>query len=158
MDGVAAIAARLHPDLPERTLVLSEKRRLFPQGCRKLLCDGVMQGYALAHPWTLAGPPKLDTLLGGLPTAPDCLFIHDVAVLPDARGRGAAVAYLAHAAAVAIAAGLPALALVAAYGTDHFWRRFDFQDVPGEAIDADGAAAFAAYGAAACYLSRSLPA
>ena len=127
MEAVAVIAARLHPALPERIGVLAEKQRLFPAGCRKLAAGGAMCGYALAHPWMLAQPPALDAFLGGLPAAADCLFIHDVAVLPEARGRGVAAAYLAHAEAVAHAQGWPAMALIAAYGTARLWRRFGFE-------------------------------
>jgi|APTNR8051073442_1049403.scaffolds.fasta_scaffold18745_2 GNAT superfamily N-acetyltransferase len=156
MDTVAAIAARLHPGLPERTAVLAEKWRLCPDGCRKLLCGGVMRGYGLSHPGTLARPPKLDCLMGGLPDPADCLFLHDVAVLPEARGRGASVAFIAHAAAVATARRLPSLALIAAYGTGRLWRRFGFEDVPPEVTVGDGAASLAAYGADARYLSRRL--
>ena len=64
MDAVAQIAAQLHPDLPERLEVLAEKQRLFPAGCRKLVAEGAMRGYALAHPWLLAEPPALDGWIG----------------------------------------------------------------------------------------------
>jgi GNAT superfamily N-acetyltransferase len=150
IDAVAAIAARLHPSLPERTAVLAEKRRLFPAGCCKLLVGGRMCGYALTHPWRLAEPPALDAFLSTLPAAPDCLFLHDIAVLPDARGQGAAGRFLTHAEAVATRLQIPTLALIAAYGTARLWRRFGFAAVEGNEI----AGKLAAYGAAARYLAR----
>ncbi len=173
---VAAIAARLHPSLPERTIVFAEKLRLFPDGCRRLVWsaamsqdtkpegampegampEGAMQGYALSHPWTLARPPKLDRLLGALPEPADCLFLHDVAVLPAARGRGAAGALLAHITAVAVTRRLSALALIAAYGSDRLWRRFGFEDVPAGAMTEEGRASLAGYGADVRYLRRAL--
>ena len=48
IDSVAAIAARPHLSLPERTVVLAEKVRLFPPGCRKLLAGGRMYGAVIA--------------------------------------------------------------------------------------------------------------
>ncbi|MBL8666174.1 MAG: GNAT family N-acetyltransferase [Rhodospirillales bacterium] len=152
MDAVGAIAAQVHPALPERLEVLAEKQRLFPAGCRKLMVEEAICGYALAHPWLLAGPPALDAFLGGLPATPDCLFVHDVAVLPEARGHGAGAAFMAEAEAVAVARGWPAIGLVAAYGTARLWRRFGFQET-GELIPPDK---LAAYGAQACYLIRRL--
>lgn len=166
LETVAAIAARLHPSLPERTIVFAEKLRLFPDGCRRLVWsaamsqgtmpEGPMQGYALSHPWTLARPPKLDRLLGALPEPADCLFLHDVAVLPAARGRGAAGALLAHITAVAVTRRLSALALIAAYGSDRLWRRFGFEDVPAGAMTEEGRASLAGYGADVRYLRRAL--
>lgn len=152
MDGVAAIAAQLHPALTERLEVLAEKLRLFPAGCRKLVAGDAMCGYALAHPWLLAEPPALDAFLSTLPADADCLFIHDVAVLPEARGSGAAAAYMAEAEAVARADHWPAIALIAAYGTVRLWQRFGFR--PSAA--APPAAKLAAYGAQARYLVRRL--
>lgn len=150
--GVAAIAAQLHPSLPERAAVLAEKAALFPEGCRKLLADGVMCGYALAHPWRTAVLPALDAFLDGLPAAADCLFIHDVAVLPQARGQGAAASFLLHADAVAMQHNLPVHALIAAYGTVRMWRRFGFAPLEGEQHVVE----LAAYGPQAVYMSRAV--
>lgn len=152
MDAVVDIAGRVHPALPERPAVLAEKLRLFPAGCRKLVADEVTCGYALAHPWLLAAPPALDAFLVSLPADADCLFIHDVAVLPEARGSGAAAAYMTAAEAVARAHALPAIALIAAYGTARLWRRFGFR----APAAAPPAAELAAYGAQARYLVRHL--
>lgn len=150
MGAVGAIAAQVHPALPERQAVLAEKQRLFQAGCRKLVVGGAMRGYALAHPWLLTEPPALDAFLGGLPVSPDCLFVHDVAVLPEARGCGAGAGYMAHAEAIAAAGGWRAIALIAAYGTARLWRRFGFQEAGATAAPAK----LAAYGAEARYLIR----
>lgn len=152
MDAVGAIAGQIHPALPERLAVLAEKQRLFPAGCRKLVAGGEMRGYALAHPWLLTEPPALDAFLGGLPVGPDCLFVHDVAVLPEARGCGAGAAYMAHAETIAAAGGWRAIALIAAYGTARLWRRFGFQEAGAIAAPAK----LAAYGPEARYLIRRL--
>ncbi len=153
LPALAVIADAAHPLLPERLEVFAEKLRLFPAGCRKLMDDGRMAGYGIAHPWRRGDPPRLDTFLQALPARPDTLFIHDIAIAPHARGQGAAAAFLADAADTASAAGLPSLTLVAAYGTARLWRRFGFDDVADPAL----AAKLAPYGAEAVYLLRWLP-
>ncbi len=75
LPDVAAIAEAAHPLLPERLEVFAEKLSLFPAGCRKLMDDGRMAGYAIAHPWRYGDPPRLDTLLRALPARPDTLFL-----------------------------------------------------------------------------------
>ena len=113
---VAAIAALCHPDLPEPPEVFAERLALFPAGC--FATEG---GYAIAHPWAGKAPP-LAARLGALPDAPDHLFLHDVALRPEARGRGLLPALLARLDAL----GLPETRLVAVRGTSALWARHGF--------------------------------
>lgn len=85
------IAARVHPDYPEDAAVFAERLSLFPEGCLVLVSpSGELGGYVIAHPWRLGQPPALNSLLGALPAAADTLYIHDIALLPERRGGGAA--------------------------------------------------------------------
>ncbi len=127
MTWVNRIADMVHTTLPERPEVFEEKVRLFPRGCRKLLSGDAIVGYGISHPWMLSSIPPLDAFLQRLPTAPECLYIHDVVVLPAARGKGAAGNYVDYVKNVARDMNIPALALVAVYGTDHLWSRFGFK-------------------------------
>jgi GNAT superfamily N-acetyltransferase len=153
LGALMAIAGLAHPALPERVDVFAEKLRLFPAGCRKLMRAGRLSGYAISHPWRCAAPPQLDTVLGVLPADADCLFIHDIALAPEARGDGAAAVFLGHALAVAAAAGLPAITLVAAYGTARLWRRYGFVALTDPALGRK----LACYGEQAVYMRRPLP-
>lgn len=117
------IADRVHPLYPEAPEILAERQRLYPQGCF-LLEPG--HGYAFTHPWRLAHPPKLDTLLHRLPDHPDTYYIHDVAILPQARGAGHAARLLPLLLARAAAERLPTLSLVAVSGSVPFWARHGF--------------------------------
>ena len=93
--AIAAIAALIHPDLPERPEVFDERRNLFPEGCQALVAtSGAIAGYEIAYPWTLHSVPTLDAFVGRLPDKPDCLYVHDVAILPEARGRRGAERYI----------------------------------------------------------------
>lgn len=152
--AIGAIAARIHPDLPERPEVFAEKMRLYPDGCRVLVADDDIVGYGLAHPWMQHRIPPLDTFLRELPDRADCLYLHDVAVLPDFRG-GVTRAYLARLAELAGASGIATLALVSIYTTRPLWERLGFRAV---ASGAALRAKLASYGEGATYMLRGLAA
>ncbi len=80
LPGVAALAGSIHT-LSERTEVLEEKFMLYRRGCFALKQDGKLLGYGFCHPWKLDVIPGLDTFLEALPSAPDCLYIDDIAIL-----------------------------------------------------------------------------
>ncbi|MDU3046646.1 GNAT family N-acetyltransferase, partial [Bradyrhizobium sp.] len=88
--SVDVIAARVHPSYPEDHAVFAERLRLHATGCRVLMTGGEIAGYVISHPWHLGEPPALNALLGGLPEAAATYYVHDLALLPDARGSGAA--------------------------------------------------------------------
>ncbi len=150
LDAVMAVQAVAHGLLPERREVIADKLDRFGEGCLVLGDGGRVVGYGLAHPWRLDDAPALDTLLARA-QAPDCLFLHDVALLPEARGRGAARAFVRHAAETARAHGLASLALVSVYGTVPVWARLGFavRDVPALAPKLAG------YGADARYMTAA---
>lgn len=152
--AVSAIGAAVHAAYPEEDAVFEERLALFPEGCRIALLGGAVAGYAIAHPGLLFHPPALDTLLGALPVAADCLYLHDVALLPRARGLGFGDALVADLGALATRTALPALALVAVGGTVPYWRRQGFE------VAHDGGAGLAAklasYGGEAAYMIRRL--
>jgi hypothetical protein len=147
--AVCAIAGWLHTALPERAEVFAEKLQLFPEGCRKLVAGEKLVGYGFAHPWLLASAPKLDTLLEALPAHPACLYIHDVAILPEARGYGAAGGYVASMEALALSLRLWQLTLVSVYGTAPLWAKYGFKPV-------SFGLPLASYGPGAAYMYREL--
>ncbi len=126
---VYRIANIVHPDLPERLEVFAEKFRLFPQGCLKFVDESRMWGYGIAHPWNIFPIPDLDTLTISYPDDADCMYIHDVAVLPEARGNHAAERYVAIMRKLSQELSLARLACVSVYGTDVLWSRFGFETV-----------------------------
>lgn len=152
--AIVAIAAQIHPDLPERADVFADKMALYPSGCRVLVADDAIAGYGLAHPWMLHHIPPLDTFLDRLPVNADCLYIHDVAVLPDCRG-GVARAYVAEIEQLARASQIATLALVSVYTTRPLWERLGFHPVRAYA---DLRAKLASYGDNATYMLRDLAA
>ncbi|MBN8928277.1 MAG: hypothetical protein BGO51_19330 [Rhodospirillales bacterium 69-11] len=146
---VVRIAAAVHPPaLAEAPAVFAERRDLYPAGTFLLEVGGRPTGYVLAHPWRAGTIPPLDTLLGALPSAADCLYLHDLALLPAARGLGAAGAIVTR---LAAATTHPRLALVAVGGSAPFWRRQGFLPV----VSATLGAKLEGYGPNACYMERT---
>jgi ribosomal protein S18 acetylase RimI-like enzyme len=154
LGAIVAIAARIHPDLPERAEVFAEKMQLYPDGCRVLVADDTIAGYGLTHPWKLHQIPPLDRLLERLPQDADCLYVHDVAVLPEFRG-GVAREYVGGIAQLARASGIMALALVSVYATRPLWQHLGFGPVT---ADAALRAKLASYGEGATYMRHDLTA
>lgn len=152
LPGVCALAEIAHPGLPERREVFEEKLRLFPAGCFTLSRDGALAGYGISHPWTLHDIPSLDAFLGGLPPAPDCLYLHDVAAAPAARGHGAAAALILRLCDTARREGLAFLALTSVHGTRDLWARLGFSAASGDAA----ASRLRSYGPEAAYMVRRL--
>ena len=150
--AISDLADRVHTDLPERPEVFAEKMQLFPEGCFVLVSGRNIAGYALSHPWRLRSIPPLDDFLGRIPDNCDCLFIHDVVVLPEARGRRAAAALIETAAALATSRVLPFLALVSVYDTHPIWKRLGFSPVADPALGA----ALVSYANNARYMVREL--
>lgn len=148
MGCVNRIADIVHTTLPERPEVFEEKVRLFPSGCRKLISGDAIVGYGISHPWMLFSIPPLDTFLQRLPNVPQCLYLHDIVVLPAARGSGAAGQYVDYIKAVARQMCIPALALVSVYGTDRLWSRFGFRVVQDTSLDSK----LQSYGGTAKYM------
>lgn len=94
--------------------------------------------------------PPLDAFIDRLPDAADCLYVHDVAVLPDFRG-GVARAYIAEIEERARSSGITTLALVSVYGARPLWERLGFQRVAPDAALRDK---LLSYGASATYMLR----
>lgn len=150
---VAAIAAVVHPAYPEDAAIFAERLRLYPQGCHVLVQGGALDGYAISHPWHDAAPPALNSLLGRLPEAPSTFYIHDIALLPAARGSGEGAAVVRHLIDHARQCGLSSVALVAVNGSEAFWQKYGFQPAHNEDI----AAKVRSYGAGACFMRLTLP-
>lgn len=149
---VLAIAARVHIAYPEDAAVFAERLRLYPAGCLVCESSGRVVGYILSHPWREGAPPALNALLGELPARASTYYIHDIALLPEARGGGAGAVIIARLMEQARAAGLASLSLVAVSGTAGFWRRFGFRAVEDAALGDK----LRSYDADACFMMRDL--
>jgi ribosomal protein S18 acetylase RimI-like enzyme len=151
LSRVQAIAAVVHPAYPESPQVFAERLALCPAGCLVLQDGrGELVGYAVSHPWHQAQPPALDSLLGALPPAASTCYLHDIALMPEARGRGAPSRLLALLLAQARAAGLDEVSLVAVNGSRAYWQSQGFEALEVPAL----AAKLRSYDADACLMRR----
>lgn len=130
IQDVVRIANHVHTDLPEDEAIFAERAKLFPEGCFILLHQGtngddaVVAGYAISHPIRHHQLPSLNSLLHQLPTYADEYYIHDLAILPEYRGRGYAPEGVRK--MLAIGERYGSTCLVSVYGTSRFWERFGF--------------------------------
>jgi ribosomal protein S18 acetylase RimI-like enzyme len=127
LPAVNRIANQVHPNFPESDAIPAERLALYPAGCLVLEINGEVTGYAVSHPWRDGKSPALDHLLGRLPDHPDTLYLHDLALLPTARGTGAATQAVGLLAALAAREGLPTMILVAVNNSTGFWQRQGFR-------------------------------
>lgn len=149
---VEAIAAVVHPAFPEDITVFAERQRLYPDGMRLLELGGVPSGYLLSHPWRLGTLPALNAPLGALPADPDTFYLHDLALLNQARGTGAAAMIVGEIITHARNQGLASLSLVAVNNSQPFWHKHGFRVVAAPEL----AAKLASYESAARFMVKPL--
>jgi ribosomal protein S18 acetylase RimI-like enzyme len=121
---VYSMAEHIHKELHEDMDVFIERLRLFPEGCF-VLEDTSLCGYLISHPYTQGKSPPLNTLLHSLPH-PDCLYIHDLAILEPYRGKGHAAKMIAW---LKENVRLP-LTLTSVNRSESFWVRQGFAPDP----------------------------
>lgn len=148
---VETIATTVHPGFPEDIAVFAERQRLYPEGTRLLELDGAPAGYILSHPWRFGVLPALNSLLGAIPADADTYYLHDLALLPRARGTGAAAMIVGEMLRHAQASGLPSVSLVAVNGSLPFWYKHGFRAVNAPEL----AGKLASYEAAAQFMVKS---
>ena len=127
LPDVEAIATKVHPDFPEDLTVFAERQRLYSEGARLLELDGVPSGYILSHPWHFEALPELNSLLRAIPDDADTYYLHDLALLPAARGTGAAAMIVGDILRHARAMGFASVSLVAVNGSLPFWYKHGFR-------------------------------
>jgi ribosomal protein S18 acetylase RimI-like enzyme len=147
---LARIAAKVHPDFPEEDAIFAERLALAPAWCFALAEGKSLCGYVLAHPWA-GPPPKLDTLLGALPDPPTHGYVHDLALLPEARRGSHGRIIVNRLISQAKSSQFRTLALVAVSGSAPFWQRQGFRIAPPPGP-------LAGYGPDARYMLRELTA
>ncbi|MDR3398674.1 MAG: GNAT family N-acetyltransferase [Pandoraea sp.] len=161
LSQVLAVQAQAYHDLMhESEATLASRLTLSPSTCWVAVdtdadaADAPVAGYLFTHPWRIAAPPPLDTVLDTLPDTPDCWYVHDMALAPRTRGAGVASRLYAAALASAQSLGLRVSALVAVQQSQGFWARF------GYAVTTDLSplmtAKLAGYGDGAVFMTRDL--
>lgn len=127
LPAVLAIQAQAYlPALHESADTFAAKLSLFPQGVFGCFDGGELVGYVFSHPWTHATPAPLDAGAMVLPASPDCLYIHDLAILPGHHGKGIARKLVTAVFTLATSLGFARLSLVSVQDSQAFWSRYGF--------------------------------
>lgn len=150
MEAVLAVQAACYPPAMQEAEQVVRARLLAAAPTTLVACvKGSVSAYAFAYPSRLGSVTPLGAVFT-LPAAPDTLYLHDLAVLPAAHGRGLAQALLAGLFARARAAGLRHAALVSVQGSQAFWEARGYR--PGVATGQG----LATYPGRAVYMTRTL--
>lgn len=114
-----------------------------PQTCLIAEADGDVVGYLLAHPWPERAVPPLNKVYTALPDRSVSLFIHDLALSPQARKSGIARDLVQTVLRACQEMRLTSASLIAVQGSESFWSRFGFRPCP--MLPADLTAAIRAF-------------
>ena len=157
LPGVMAVADCVHHAFPEDEAVFAERLRLYPGGCLVFSSGEDILGYAISHPWRMYDPPALNSQLGEIPREPDTYYIHDVALMPELHGSGAAALVVALLLARAQKYLFPTVSLVAVSGSAGFWERHGFRNVASQkVVSATLVRKLRAYDDAAIFMARQI--
>jgi GNAT superfamily N-acetyltransferase len=154
LSGVGQIALATFPCHYEDPACFAERLSLSPRWSFGLEdWNGRLKGYLFAYPWPFGTIPPLNARLGAVPDQSRALFLHDLAIDPEARGTGQARAIVEQVARDARREGFCELTLVAVNNTAKFWQGRGFTIVNGRQSPHDK---LSSYGADACYMRRRL--
>lgn len=128
---ISEISDQVHGDILEDAAIFAERQQLYPAGVHVLEHDGTVCGYTVSHPWRSDSIPALNALIGTIPPDADLFYLHDLALLPAARGTGAAREIVEQLAEHASNHGFVTMGLVAINNSVPFWQRMGFQVVEG---------------------------
>ncbi|HEY6353544.1 MAG TPA: GNAT family N-acetyltransferase [Burkholderiaceae bacterium] len=115
---------------PESKESLHAKLSASQSTCLIASLECVTVGYLIALPWESSSPPVLNAETCRLPSSPSCLYLHDLAVMPDARKFGAGRALVEAFLTRLKRMGLVRASLVAVQNSVPYWERHGFRAVP----------------------------
>ena len=155
MPAVMQVQAQCYTAIePESLQSMRAKREAAPQLCRGAWLGGALIGYLSAVPVRGLELPALDSRRCIVAADADTLYLHDLALLPAARGSGAGLALVRQVTAAGARLGLGRALLVAIQGSVPYWRRHGFDVVAGTA---QVQTKLISYGADARLMQRALP-
>lgn len=138
---------------PEPLEVMQSKWHVAPKWCFVIEEDKKILGYVLAHPWQKGCAPKLDVVLDEETpqvTDADCLYLHDMAISPDAQGKGVAGRLISHLLSLFKNDDYKGIGLIAIQNAASFWQHQGFK--PFEQLSKTLAQSLSSYTDDACYL------
>jgi len=126
-DGILTVQEEAYTELPPEDLnILKSKWLLSPNTCSIFSSnENNIQAYLLSHPWGSDSPPKLNEEAPANNSTSN-LYLHDLALSNEARGRGIAKALVENLISNAKTQGFTKIQLVAVQGSSSFWAKYGF--------------------------------
>ncbi|NRA22688.1 MAG: GNAT family N-acetyltransferase [Oceanospirillaceae bacterium] len=133
-DDIVKIQEEAYTDISkEEVSVLKSKWYSSPQTCAVYSDhEGRVLAYLLAHPWSSEMPPKLNEKVSVIHSS--TLFIHDLALAVEARGKNIGRELVENLIDNARAQGVVKILLVAVQNSTRFWAKFGFLTTPSKEI------------------------
>jgi len=112
---------------PEDAAAYAHKLALAPD-CAFVMADATqtVRAYLFALPIALDQPPALNASDFALAADANCLYLHDMAIDPTARGQGLSTPLMTAFFAAASARQLAWCSLIAIQNSSAFWQRYGF--------------------------------
>lgn len=133
-EAVMALQSLCYFDgLPESRESLFAKFVVSPSSCFVATQDARLAAYLFAIPWNISAPPDLNSQHCDLPDLLDCMYLHDLAIAPFARGQHLGSRMFKHLLGHLPRYGFNQLSLVAVQGSTGFWKNQGFIAVKGNA-------------------------
>ncbi len=130
LDAISPIQrACYRDDLIESPESFRAKLSATPDTCFGLKENGKLCAYLIALPCTSTKPPGLNSSEYSVPDNADALYIHDLAVLPEARKLGAGKILMEEALKKAESIGLTKSCLFAVQNSKTYWERYGYREV-----------------------------
>lgn len=154
LDAVISLQTTCYgPGFHEPKASFASKLQAAPESCWVMPGPSGLRAYLVCLPIEGDRLPALHSPDWRRPPAPDWLYLHDLAIHPDARGGGLAKLMLQRATELAQTLGLTSMGLIAVQGSVPFWRRHGFEPVAGKASQISEAK-LASFGEGATFMLR----
>ena len=153
LDTVIEIQDMCYTDVaPESRQSFLSKLVASPETCVVAEDAGIVVGYLLSVPIEFSEPPTLNSEEVKTPPAPNCLYLHDLAISPTYRSQGVGRLLVDAFFEAALRCNLPQVSLIAVQNSSPYWARYGFTPV---AVSGYLAEKVAGYGEKAILMSRS---
>ncbi|OUI78814.1 hypothetical protein HK18_05225 [Commensalibacter intestini] len=115
-----------HEIEPESPEAMVSKINISPDTCFVAKDTQGIRGYLLSIPASLGNPPQLHSDTQTLDQHPNCLYLHDLAIHPNARGMGVGKLLLQQFATTATQKQFKHASLISIQNSVPFWQKYGF--------------------------------
>src|SRR5512139_1433088 len=153
LPAVLEIQAACYTEVtPESKESLHAKLSASQSTCLIASLEGDTVGYLISLPWDFSSPPVLNAETCRLPSSPDCLYLHDLAVTSSARKLGTGRALVEEFLIRFRGLDLGRASLIAVQNSAPYWERYGFRAV---SLSEPLKTKLSSYGEGVAYMERA---